>query len=131
MEPRFSDDGVVLFLDYDEAPSLEDWIATVTEVKKDPRWPDVTAVIADRSRVAPPTTEFSHGVAAYLLSTREDYHGCRFALVVRDPASFGMARLTQILLDQHECELEIFDDVAKAEAWARGDAPEADLTAAE
>ncbi len=56
----------------------------------------------------------------------EEYRGRSFALVVCDQASFGMGRMGQILLDQHECKVELFDDTAKAEAWARRSTPQSD-----
>ncbi len=63
--------------------------------------------------------DFVRGVVNHLGARAEEYRGLRMALVVRDPASLGMGRMGQILLDQHEWSFEIFEELTKAEAWVR------------
>jgi hypothetical protein len=120
MEPRFSEDGAVIYLVYDEAPTVEEWIEAFSALETDPRGDQVMGLIADRSRVAPPSVDFVRGVVNHLGSRAEMHRGLRMALIVRDPASLGMGRMGQILLEPHAWSFEIFDDMAKAEAWVRG-----------
>jgi hypothetical protein len=124
MEIRFSDDGAIIYVEYEEAPTLEKWISAVSSLKEDPRRQDAVAIIADRTRAGPPTPEFVQGAVPYLISNIEELSRYRLALVVPDAASFGMGRMVQMMLDEHGLSFDIFDDVERAEAWAREDTGE-------
>jgi hypothetical protein len=46
-------------------------------------------------------------------------------MVVDDPASYGMARMGQSLMEDMAVSFEIFSDPEAAEAWLRGAEPPA------
>jgi hypothetical protein len=119
MELRFSDDGAIVYVEYDEAPNLEKWISVVSVMKEEPRRRDAVAIIADRTRAGPSTPEFVRAAVPYLVSNIEELSRYRLALVIPDAASFGMGRMVQVMLDVHGLSFEIFDDMEKGEAWVR------------
>ena len=119
MQPRFSDDGAIVYLDHDEVMTLDELTSALLKLREDPRCSPGVALVADRSRLPPPSTEFVRGVVDFLVENRETFAGCRMAQVVPDVASFGMARMYQTLLDRHDMSVEIFHDLAAAESWAR------------
>lgn len=55
----------------------------------------------------------------------DKFRSCRWAMVVDDPASYGMARMGQSLMEDMAVSFEIFSDPEAAEAWLRGAEPPA------
>ncbi len=77
MDLRFSDDGAIVYLESDEAPTLEKWISAVSVLKEEPRRQDAVAKIADRTRPGPSTPKFVRAAVPSLVPNIEElsrYH---------------------------------------------------------
>lgn len=120
MKPRFSDDGHVIYLDYDVPGGFLAWVTTITALVQDARYVSAKALIIDRTGVTPPSADLVRAVAQYHGSHPETFRGFRVALVVSDPATFGLGRMGQMLLDDQGIVFDIFQDLEAAESWARG-----------
>lgn len=121
MEPAyaFEEHGRLLRLTYSRSPAIEEWTATMTAALADPRWRPGLCVLADRSRVPAPTTDFLRGLVSFVAGHGDAFRGCAWAMVVADDASYGMARMGQALLDRLGIAFEIFHDLESAERWLR------------
>ena len=113
----FDDSGAVVRLTYEGELTVRQWTTVMGEVLQDARWQPGTVVLADRRRSDPPTTQFVREMADYVAGHADAFRQCRWAVVVDDIASFGMARMGQELLEPFNVSYEIFEDMASAERW--------------
>jgi hypothetical protein len=121
LEPAFAfeDQDRLVRLTYSRSPALDEWIATMKAVLADPRFRPGISVLADRSRVPAPTTEYLRGLSSFVETHAAAFRGCAWAMVVPDAVSYGMARMGQALLERIGVTFEIFRDVGEAEHWLR------------
>ena len=97
-------------------PTFDEWAQVMTEVLEHPDFRPGIGVISDRRGIPVPSAdyvrsaiEFSHAHPA--LSS------CLYALIVSDTASYGMARMGQILGDDLRAPIGIFRTPEEAEDW--------------
>ncbi len=121
MKARFSDDGHVIYLDYDGPGSFMTWVTAITAMTQDPRYAKAKALIVDRTGTHPPSSDLVRAVEQYHGSHPETFRGFRLALVVSDKATFGLGRMGQNLLDSQGIVFDIFKNLEAAESWARGE----------
>ncbi|MEO8449253.1 MAG: hypothetical protein ABI647_05650 [Gemmatimonadota bacterium] len=113
--------GYVLVV-YRGNPTIAQWTAVMRRALSDPAYQTGFGFLLDR-RLAkgPPTTPFVRATLAFSEANRARLGASRWAVVVTDAASFGMARMGQILAEHQQ--IGAFTDMASAEAWLRGGRP--------
>jgi hypothetical protein len=103
-------------------PSAEEWTNAVGRALMDPAYlPGYGFLLDRRKATGPPTTEFIRAVVAFSEAHRAVLADSRWAVVVGDAASFGMARMGQMLAV--DLEIEVFTDMTEAEAWLQTRGP--------
>jgi hypothetical protein len=103
--------------------SLERWRRTMVEVFADPRFQPGFAVLVDcRTATLAPLTSDVFGVVDFLSSRRTELAQTRWAVVVEEPAGFGMARMTAAVAESAGIDLHAFQRVDEALAWLVGGA---------
>ena len=106
-------------LDYQKAPTFDEWAAVMRAVFQDPAYRPGFAFLSDHRGLEPPTTEYVRSVAEFVTIHREKLTGSRWAVVVGSPAAYGMARMGQTLAEGFGGEAAIFTDADAADAWLR------------
>jgi hypothetical protein len=75
-------------------------------------------VLSDhRGLTTPSTTAQLEALIAHLTKFRAIFGGSRWAVVVAQPASFGMMRMLSVLAERIPIRVEVFTDLAAAQAW--------------
>ena len=87
---------------------------TLRTILEDPNYQPGFGFYRDRRGFTLPPTGLVHGVASVIRST-EALAGSRWAIVVSDPANYGMMRMLSILSDV--TEMEVFEDPVAATGW--------------
>jgi hypothetical protein len=81
-------------------------------------------VLSDhRALVTPATTAQIEALVGHLMRYKAVFGGMRWAIVVGQPASFGMMRMLSVLAERIPIEVEVFTDLAKAERWLEPETP--------
>jgi len=76
------------------------------------------SVLSDhRALITPATTPQVEALVAHLAMYRDYFGGNRWAIVVGQPASFGMMRMLGVLAEQIPIEVGVFEDPNEAERW--------------
>lgn len=75
--------------------------------------------LVDRRAAPPPTVDALRGMIAFIGSNRAQFSGSRWAIVTSGPADYGMARMAQVLAEDHPTTIQAFEKVEEAEAWLR------------
>ena len=91
---------------------------TLRTILDDPDYKPGYGFLRDRRGFRLPPTGLVHGVASFIRES-EALAGSRWAIVVSDPANYGMMRMLSILSEV--AEMEIFEDPATATSWLAGD----------
>lgn len=75
-------------------------------------------VLLDHTRVTEfITTPQAHGMARHLESLAEHWANTRWAVVTREPASYGLMRMMSVLVERIPMEVRIFETIDEAEEW--------------
>lgn len=109
----------LVVLRYEGQTSFADFVDTMRDVFIDSRFRPGFAILADRSRVEPPTVTYIRQVSEFMRNYRAELTGTRWATVVASPVGFGMARIGQAINDDMPVKLEIFTSVDEALSWLR------------
>jgi hypothetical protein len=101
-----------------EPPNLQMWIQTIQEIIKDEHYHPGMGFILDRrgvSEVASP--EEVKAALDYIKYHQQIFKGSRWGVLQGNMASYGMARMGQILSVGMPIEVDIFDDLEQAKDW--------------
>ena len=118
MPPSFtiSPERRVVRLVYRGEVTFPEWKATMDAIARDPLFRPGFAFLIDRRSSPAPSAAFVEGVVAYLASNELAIGVIpKTAMVVSDPASFGMARMVQGLSGSPN--MDVFTDIHEAERW--------------
>jgi hypothetical protein len=103
-------------LHYDGSPTYREAVVLIISILSDPDFRPGFDIIADRRGVPAPTSQYVRSLLEFAYRHRL-LGESRFALVVDTAASFGMARMAQLIGDGEPTPIRIFIDLAEAEAW--------------
>jgi hypothetical protein len=114
-------DAGIVRLDYQASPDWPEMQSLLEALLKDPAHRPGMGILADRSHVdTPQTVGYIRQIMAYVRKHQAEFGNARWGLVVRGAGPEGMGRLAQVLGDDlPTMDLEIFSDVAEADAWLR------------
>jgi len=83
---------------YHRQPTFEQWAATMKEILEDPRFKPGSGILLDRSKVPhPAATDYIHRMVDFIETSALQAGAARWAIVVVDLSSFGMARMAELL----------------------------------
>jgi hypothetical protein len=83
---------------YHRQPTFEQWAATMKNILEDPRFKSGCGILLDRSKVPhPAATEYIHQMVDFIDTSSVQIGDSRWAIVVVDLSSFGMARMAELL----------------------------------
>lgn len=103
--------GIVEILGPDDVRHLE---RAVRAAFQDPQYQPGMGFLRDRGGLPPPSIPYIHAAVA-MLDDLEGVAGSRWALVARDPASYGMSRMAAMMSRRRE--VEVFDCREAAVVW--------------
>ncbi len=86
--------------------------------------PGAYSVLSDHSAIATPaTTEQLQALVSHLTKYRTHFGGNRWAVVVGQPASFGMMRMLGVFAERIPIQVGVFDGPAEAIRWLESPSP--------
>jgi hypothetical protein len=101
---------------YWEQPAFEEWARTMRTIFADGRYQRGFGFLMDRrSIIGPASTTYMQRLVQFVGVHRKDSGAARWAFVVSDAASFGMARMAEGL-DTYET-IRAFRDIEEARDW--------------
>ena len=107
----------IVFFTYTGNLDFDEWAKTMTVVFKDPSFEPGFSFILDRRLVkTAPTTDYIAKVADFVQKHPVELGKNQTAVVVSDIASYGMARMSQGIMNEAE-HTRIFTDIEKAKQW--------------
>jgi hypothetical protein len=75
-------------------------------------------VLSDHTEVvAPLTTKQAEQMSSYLSSLSKVMAHSRWAVITKNPASYGMMRMLSVFLEEVPMELKIFETMEEADKW--------------
>jgi hypothetical protein len=101
------------------APSFEEWRETLLKVFSDPSFETGFDFISDRRRASPPGPEFVECEVTFVREHEREFGRCRWAAVVRDPATDVAARAVTSRAGLAEVEVRFFYTLEEARQWLR------------
>ncbi len=97
-------------------PTFDQWASTMEEIFCHPKFEGRFGFLLDRSRISrPASSEYIHQMVNFIESHAAQSGDARWALVVVDTASFGMARMAEVLSASDK--IRAFFDMDEAKAW--------------
>lgn len=106
----------IVYIEGDQAGTREEFSAVLGAVRADPTYRPGFGFLRDRRGMAPMETSLVHSDVASLLAFFGPDAG-RWAFVITDPANYGMARMTELLVGVSPSQVAIFDNLEDAERW--------------
>ena len=97
--------------------TIEEMVAAVDVAVRDAGAGGYSVLSDHRALAVPATTPQLQALVAHLTQYREHFGGNRWAVVVGQPASFGMMRMLSVLAERIPIHVEVFYDAAAAERW--------------
>ena len=80
------------------------------------------AVLSDHREIGEPATrEQIEQLVEHLAALQRHFAHARWAVIVSKPASFGMMRMLEMMVERVPMTVRVFVDAERAERWARGD----------
>jgi hypothetical protein len=73
--------------------------------------------VIDRLALGPPSGEFVRPPSRFAIGTPTTSATGRWAVVAKDPTSYGMARMAEMTVDAFGVEQAVFRDIERAQAW--------------
>jgi hypothetical protein len=106
-------------LNYEGAPVFHDWAAAMQGILRAPGYEPGFGFLLDRRHARPPSPDYVKAAVDFMASRRTHLAGSRWATVVADAVSYGMARMGQALVESQvqSVGVRVFTDVDAAEAW--------------
>jgi hypothetical protein len=102
---------------YERDPNFRDWASAMDDATRAPGYEPGFGFLFDRRSVPPATSEHIRAAVAWIGQHRAQVAGSRWAVVVTDPASYGMTRMGQALAEGLPVQLRVFKDVDEAVFW--------------
>jgi hypothetical protein len=97
-------------------PTFDRWVSTMEEIFRHPRFKARFGILLDRSRISrPASSDYIHRMVSFIESHAAQTGDARWALVVVDTASFGMARMAERL--SASGRICAFFNMDEAKAW--------------
>ena len=113
----------IVSLNYTGDPDFDEWANTMRAVFRDPNFEPGFSFILDRRLVTnAPETDYIEKIVAFSKAHPIELGKCRTAVIVTGPASYGMGRMSQALLDDTE-NTQIFTDIEEAKRWLSPQGP--------
>ena len=99
--------------------SIEEWRAAMLEILVAPIARPHLAMLVDRRRAEPITTEFVTHMTDFFTAHATALAGSRTAVLVNDDAAFGMARMTEMksALENPGSTIRVFRGYDEAVQW--------------
>jgi hypothetical protein len=98
--------------------TLEQMIATIDASVRDPAFRPGFDVLSDHLGIEKViTTQQLKGVVNHLRSLSQYMSGSRWAIVTRDPASYGMMRMLSVYAEEIPMDVRVFKSMDQAEEW--------------
>jgi hypothetical protein len=98
--------------------SLDAWRRCMREVLADPQFRSGSGFLVDcRTATLAPEIADVRGVVDFLSAHSPALGRSRWAVVVEQPAGYGMARMASIRADAAGLELQAFENIEEARAW--------------
>jgi len=108
----------IVEFDFTGSPSFEEWASVMRAVLSDRSFQSGYGFLSDRRGITNiPTTEYVRSVIRFLRGQCTAIGARRWAILVSDTASYGMARMAQELGDDLTFPIDVFTDEAKARRW--------------
>ncbi len=98
---------------------IDEWRAAMLEVLSNPGFRARSALLVDRRLASPPSVEFVDAMMTFFAAHRQPLDISKAAIVVRDDAGFGMARMTELKsqMDLPHATIHVFKDYDVAVRW--------------
>ena len=106
----------IVYLHYTKNLQLQDWKKVVESILADPQFQAGFNILSDRRAVTASETNFLRSAVDFV-SHKKELSGIRWATVVGNRTSYGMARMAQVLVEFTGIEMAVFDKVEEAELW--------------
>jgi hypothetical protein len=107
----------IVCLVYTGAPDFSEWAQTMLSVFRDPNFERGYSFIMDRSHATEaPSKDYIDQTAAFHKEHKDILGKTYVAIVVSGPASFGMARMAQVLMEDNDYA-QAFTDIEDAKQW--------------
>lgn len=84
---------------------------------RDPRFRAGMPILVDRRHVAVPSADYVKRIQSWWQAHGSETGNSPLAILANTPAAYGMARMTEILLDDTGRAVRVFQDEREAEAW--------------
>ena len=99
--------------------TIDEWRTAMLAVLDAPISRPRLRMLIDRRKSATVSTEFVTEMIRFFAEQQKSLSGSRRAIVVRDDAAFGMARMTQLMsrLDNADSTVRVFRDYDEAILW--------------
>lgn len=113
-----------VYLNYTGHPAFDEWAETMRSAFRDPGFEPGFSFIMDRRLVtAAPKTDYIDRIVAFIKDHPVELGQSNVAIVVTGLGSYGMARMSQSLLED-TTRTRIFTTIEEAERWLRSQKPE-------
>ena len=99
------------------SPTAQEWASAMLEIFRDPGYQPGFNFLVDRRGVPSPTADFVRATVAFRERHAKEISGSRWAVVVSDPANYGMGRMGEILLEIQGVTQATFHSLEEAELW--------------
>ena len=107
----------IVFTTYTGNPDFDEWANTMRAIFRDTSFESDFSFVLDRRLVTTaPTTEYIKKVDAFVKEHPIELGKSLTAVVVSEMGSFGMARMSQGLMNETE-QTRVFTDIEKAKKW--------------
>lgn len=111
-------DSRLVTLTGDQIPDFGEWQATMLIVLADPAFRPGFDFLTDRRRgEEAPTVEYLRRAVSFLDLNRGRLERCRWAVVVRGPAAYGMGRMAEAFSVDTSVEMRVFTEISDAQEW--------------
>jgi hypothetical protein len=107
----------IVCLVYTGAPDFSEWAKTMLSVFRDPNFERGYSFIMDRRHATEaPSKDYIDQTTAFHERHKDILGKTHVAMVVSGPASYGMVRMSQALMDDTEY-IHVFTDIENAKQW--------------
>ncbi|MEP6672921.1 MAG: hypothetical protein ABJF10_27405 [Chthoniobacter sp.] len=101
---------------YRSQPLFAEWESTMEQIFSDPAYVPGFGLLLDRRYIMHPADgEYIRSMVAYMEKNDTRTNGARWAILVTDPGSFGMARMAEQLAPSDH--IRAFRELEKAWEW--------------
>jgi hypothetical protein len=108
-----------IVLVYSDPYTITDLERVTAAMVADPVFRATKRMVVDATNCVPPTPDFVRQMMKLAEKYRADLSGSRVAVVVKDDATFGMARMAELLIEARQLPMRLtgFRQMESAAAW--------------